>query len=515
MDYDEARQIVKTFGSKVKELEWIAETALVNGSQIPVKASQLVKVLKELPRLEFLELNVDKFKVDECSKLKLYHLKKLSIDSSTPSSFHEFLTLVLPETTIIEHSFSRYGRSGVKKENSDKKTYQNFFSKQKSIQSLAIDVFESLEAIELLMLDEFKITTDEMYGLLPPEAPVDDPIDEAVADVLRKQPQLKAFDFSGFNMDKMIDPLCNLHQLESLSIDVFYSAPFGDKLNGLKNLKKFSIERCNDKKFLIHYLSEMRENLEEISVKFILISIPKMLENMPNLIKFNGWSTQRFNTFVKFMPKLETLCLKFHDNGLKLCDLDTGIVSENLKEVSIEFEFKTINDHIEEILEIFKICPNLEKVSINSKNHYEYWDKYRDMSNPGIEEWGSQSKDLVEKNFFERLSEKKSLKHLELNWIQLQNFGDFLPQIAENLNKLAKKHENVKILFQDLFHHNHPKKFSYQPLADAIKHSFDVKDYNGFNTRERCLDIASKKIEVNVDCEGLDRKRKRKLFGIF
>lgn len=456
VSFENVKAVLEACGNEAKEFKWEPHADFFHELVI-VKTSEIVELLSMLPKLESFTLNLLKwgFQVKLCEvksvKLKLKALHLLAYDAQNLSKLYKFFSRTLYESSIVEHSIIYFPNNGKERAEFDLKfRLRKFFAQQNSIKTFMTNYLEILESAKDLVLDGLELLDQFNWWNLQ------------IVELLRSQSKLKTFKFEGEKCEFM-NEIGELSELETLSLKAQFNGC--TKFKNLKNLKDIHLTG-DASNFFKYFENEKRQSLRRMRVDMRIEGSSEMLENLSNLTHVKLNFNQKLNTRAKFLPKLEELQLTFEAINFKFIELDTGIVNESLKKLEINFRNFNFNENIEEVLEIFEIFPNIEDLKL-----LIHKSKFEKISN---------SRALVEENFFERLGEVESLKTLELLGISLVNFTNDFAEIAAGLKKLrSRKHVRVRFestpYWEVVEEEERRKDFTYQPLIEMLKDDFEIE----------------------------------------
>lgn len=469
----QVKTFIEAYGSDVEEF-------CISGiDQNKVTSSELIELLNLMPRLEFFGYNSYEIKVEETSKCKNSKRIKLSDELKLPklqsihaipsSSVLEFFTNFLPPNSIVEFSCNKWCS------NTTLNDLRKFFKTQKSIKRIETDREEVYKALDVLKVEEIVV----QYNV--------DKIQ------LKNLPALKSIKFGTLCNMKTFKEICKLQNLESLHIngnnDSYELSDLDFKLLvNLKKLKKLKNLREGFKNFNLNqnikWNSTSFEFMQELIIPWNKIDTTEVLECFPNLKSLRVQTSLKLNSFAKFMPKLERLRVFYrktedddadydddsdfeYERRIEVFEVETGIVHENLKDLIIEMnEVADFWEYGEEFLELNEVFPNLELFMLKVEQT-GLFDRTTDIIIPEDK--------MLALNFFEMFNKLKNLKNLFIRSIPLHFFVSTFEEIAEELKKLARKLQKVKVKFESEFDLHERRTFSYDTLIDASKDCFEIE----------------------------------------
>lgn len=447
------RKVFDVYGKQAKKLKW--------SNSLKLSPSDVVDALNLLPNLETLEFSEwpEKFySGGKIGELKAKNLKSLEVEDTNL----KFLAEILPKNSI----------EFLKMENV-KDLYLKFFESQKNIKTLVLrgDFHKFGKCFKVLKLEKF-VNILENY---PKE--VLNESSKFLDSFLASQAELKEIQLATDNSygsklinDQLLAKISQISNLESL----FMSFDGISKINSMKNLKNLKrlslVSNYIEKIEVFRQLSEIKLNSIEILMLHLWFEIPSefyqnFAQNFPNLksLKISLHTYHKINFYAQTFPNLEEISVHFGEANLNtnfsnVFETETGIFNEKIKKANWSFGGGE-NVKIEEFIEMLKMFPNLENLSISSNfpvNH----------------------------EYIEKLTENLGkIKILKLRSFSTKSDEKFPQEFKDSLKNLAGKLKFISLNFHHAGKVMHNTKFSFDPFEKEMGEFFRTNSHGFCNNR--------------------------------
>ncbi|CRK91990.1 CLUMA_CG005570, isoform A [Clunio marinus] len=371
-------------GNKFIEMKHVEDVILKFGKRIKrfelknfdLSESELRRIFDCIPNVENLVL--DPFRISgyyksvinsniDISEPNLCKLKKLTIEDWSIPDMSDILPNILPN--ILLNAIPKDSIKELIISIPVDMSWQEFFNQQTNIKFLEMSTtheYKNQVKFDHLKLEHLKL------GLYFDE--------EDVSVILRQQPGLRYFeaDFSESTDHEILTALCDMNNLEILSVNLDLPYPVFQSLKYLTHLKELElgIDSGEESNNLLE-LSRMHLNIEKLILS--CEEIPpgffiQMIQNFRKLKHIKLWNryTNIINTILENFPNLESIAIEFdYRDG----DVDVLVIDENLRHEKLEemiMKGCSVNvDNTRALLSLLNVCPNVERIMLTTYDFYD------------------------------------------------------------------------------------------------------------------------------------------------